>query len=50
MTMNTEDVRQGDYEMQDAMQSVVTLDGELMAINGKAGHRRRAMGGMKVEK
>ncbi|XP_066979288.1 two pore potassium channel protein sup-9-like isoform X1 [Macrobrachium rosenbergii] len=35
MTMNTEDVKTGDYEMQDASQSVVTLDGELMAINGK---------------
>ncbi|XP_045612111.1 two pore potassium channel protein sup-9 [Procambarus clarkii] len=35
MTMNTEDVKAGDYEMQDASQSVVTLDGELMAINGK---------------
>ncbi|XP_042203735.1 two pore potassium channel protein sup-9-like [Homarus americanus] len=35
MTMNTDEVKAGDYEMQDASQSVVTLDGELMAINGK---------------
>lgn len=35
MTMNTEDVKAGDYEMQDASRSVITLDGELMAINGK---------------
>ncbi|CAL4116285.1 unnamed protein product, partial [Meganyctiphanes norvegica] len=35
MTINTADVKAGDYEMQDASRSVVTLDGELLAINGK---------------
>ncbi|RXG51862.1 Two pore potassium channel protein sup-9 [Armadillidium vulgare] len=35
MTMNTEDLKAGDLEMQDASQTVMTMDGELIAINGK---------------
>ena len=35
MSRNTEDIKAGDLEMQDASQSVMTLDGELIAINGK---------------
>ncbi|KAF2358580.1 Potassium channel domain [Trinorchestia longiramus] len=35
MTINSEDARAGDLEMQGANQSVVTQDGELMAVNGK---------------
>lgn len=32
---NSEDARAGDLEMQAANQSVVTQDGELLAVNGK---------------
>ncbi|XP_071453838.1 two pore potassium channel protein sup-9-like isoform X1 [Hetaerina americana] len=40
MTMNAEDVRREDNELQSASHHVVTLDGEVMAVNGKllAGH------------
>ncbi|XP_076055070.1 two pore potassium channel protein sup-9-like [Oratosquilla oratoria] len=46
MTMNTEDVKANDYEMQDASQYVVTLDGELMAINGKLLAGNEDLGGV----
>lgn len=40
MTMNAEDVRREDNELQSASHHVLTLDGEVMSVNGKllAGH------------
>lgn len=40
MTMNAEDIRRDDNELQSSSHHVVTLDGEVMAVNGKllSGH------------
>lgn len=40
MTMNAEDVRREDNELQSASHHVLTLDGEVLSVNGKllAGH------------
>ncbi|XP_017769182.1 PREDICTED: two pore potassium channel protein sup-9 [Nicrophorus vespilloides] len=40
MTMNAEDIRREDNELQSSSHHVLTLDGEVMAVNGKllAGH------------
>ncbi|XP_015513268.1 two pore potassium channel protein sup-9 [Neodiprion pinetum] len=35
MTMNTEDIRRDDNELQSASHHVLTLDGEVVAVNGK---------------
>ncbi|XP_047116182.1 two pore potassium channel protein sup-9 [Schistocerca piceifrons] len=46
MTMNAEDVRREDTELQPASQHVLTLDGEVLAMNGKllAGHAHAGAG------
>ena len=46
LSSNSDEARAGDLEMQAANQSVVTQDGELMAVNGKLLSANYGAGGM----